>query len=217
MPNPISDTLSFLVGNTGDYNNLGPAKYLPVALFLALIAGSVVIAYLNWSRDPEQRTAKHVWTWLMRSVMAGLWFQGSIWKLPLPVSDAFTTWTAALAKYTVLPGHAALVEHVLLPHIGVLQPLVYMFEVSLAASLLLGFAVRFMSVVAVVFTAHLWLGLYNDPTEWAWTYGGIIAAHGMFAVYEAGRSLGLDSLLRGQWAGVFSRHPGLLRAHRLAS
>ena len=34
MPaNPISDTWSFLVGNTGDYNALGAAKYLPVALF----------------------------------------------------------------------------------------------------------------------------------------------------------------------------------------
>ena len=48
----------------------------------------------------------------------------------------------------------------------------------------------------MLFTAHLCTGLHNDPTEWAWTYGAIIAAHGMFAATEAGRSLGLDNLLR---------------------
>lgn len=71
--------------------------------------------------------------------------------------------------------------------------------------------------MAMLFTAHLWLGLHNDPTERAWTYGAIIAAHGMFAATEAGRSLRLDNLLRGEWSGAFNRHPALLRAYRLAS
>jgi len=217
MPNPFSDTWNFLIGNTGDYNILGPAKYVSVAFFLALLAGSVAVAAVNWSRDPPQRTGKHISIWLIRAVTAGLWYQGSIWKLPLPVSDAFTHWTGELAKWTVLPFHAQLVEHVLLPGIGILQPLVYLFEVFLAVSLLLGVAVRFAGVMAMLFTAHLWLGLYNDPTEWAWTYGAIIAAHGMFAATEAGRSLGLDNLLRGQWSNAFNRHPALLRAYRLAS
>jgi uncharacterized membrane protein YphA (DoxX/SURF4 family) len=216
-PNPVTDTWNFLIGNTGDYNSLGPAKYVPVALFLALLAGSVAIAAVNWSRDPAQRTGKHVAIWLIRAITAGMWFQGSIWKLPLPVSDGFTFWTGQLAKFTVLPFEASLVQHVLLPGIGVLQPLVYLFEVFLTVSLLLGVAMRFAGVMAMLFTAHLWLGLYSDPTEWAWTYGAIIAAHGMFAVTEAGRSLGLDNLLRGQWAGAFNRHPALLRAYRLAS
>ena len=215
--NPLTDTLAFLVGNTGDYNALGPAKYLSVAFFLLLIAGSIAIAYINWRRDPEQRTARHVAIWLMRSVTAGMWFQGTIWKLPLPVSNGFTYWTGALAKYTALPYHAALVNHVLLPGIGVLQPLVYLFEVFLTVSLLLGVGVRLAGVLAVLFTAHLWLGLYNDPTEWAWTYAAIMAAHGMFAVTEAGRSLGLDNLLRGEWSAMFARRPVLQRAYMLAS
>lgn len=217
MPNPVIDTWSFLIGNTGDYNSLGPAKYLAVLLFLALLLGSVAVAWLNWSRDPSQRTGKHVTIWLLRAFTAGMWYQGSIWKLPLPVSSAFTHWTGELAKWTVLPGHAQLVEHVLLPGIAYLQPLVYAFEVFLTVSLLLGVAVRFAGIMAMLFTAHLWLGLYNDPTEWAWTYGAIIAAHGMFAATEAGRSLGLDNLLRGEWSGMFNRHPALLRAYRLAS
>lgn len=61
-----------------DYDALGAAKYLPVALFWVLIAGSLSIAWLNWSRDPAQRSGKHVAIWLMRSVAAGIWYQGSI-------------------------------------------------------------------------------------------------------------------------------------------
>ena len=46
-----------------------------------------------------------------------------------------------------------------------------------------------------VLLVWLLIGLYNDPTEWPWTYVGIICAHGMFAVAQAGRSLGIDNLL----------------------
>ena len=82
---------------------------------------------------------------------------------------------------------------------------------------LLGVAVRLAGVIAVLFTLHLWIGRYNDPTEWPWTYVAIICAHGMFAATEAGRSLGLDNLLRGQWSGVFANRQPLLRAYRLVS
>jgi uncharacterized membrane protein YphA (DoxX/SURF4 family) len=218
MPdNPLIDVWAFLIGNTGDYDALGPSKYLLVGLFWALITGSVAIAAANWSRDPEQRTGKHVAIWLMRAVAAGMWFQGSIWKLPLPVSGAFMHWTGALADYTAIPFHAAIVRDVFLPGISVIQPLVYLTEVTFAASLLLGFGVRLIGIVAVLFTLHLWIGLYNDPTEWPWTYAAIVFAHGMFAAAQAGRSLGLDNLLNRSPLPVFARHPRLQQAYELAS
>lgn len=218
MPaNPITDTWSFLIGNTGDYDALGAAKYLPVAFFWALIAGSLDVAWLNWSRDPAQRSGKHVTIWLLRALAAGMWYQGSIWKLPLPVSGPFTHWVSELAVNTALPGHAAVVKSVFLPGIAVIDPLVYLTEVFLTVSLLLGVAVRLAGVIAVLFTLHLWIGLYNDSTEWPWTYVAIICAHGMFAATEAGRSLGLDNLLRGPWSDVFTNRQQLLRAYRLIS
>ena len=51
------------------------------------------------------------------------------------------------------------------------------------------------SDLGVLFIFNLLIGLYNDPTEWPWTYVGVICAHGMFAVAQAGRSLGIDNLL----------------------
>jgi uncharacterized membrane protein YphA (DoxX/SURF4 family) len=82
-----------------------------------------------------------------------------------------------------------------LDHIAVVQPLVFLLETALAISLMLGIAVRLAGILGVLFTLNLLIGLYNDPTEWPWTYVGIICAHGMFAVTQAGRSFGLDNLL----------------------
>ena len=83
----------------------------------------------------------------------------------------------------------------LLDHLALVQPLIYMLDVFFTASLMLGFMVRLTGIVAASFTLNLLVGLYDDPTEWPWTYVGIICAHGMFAASQAGRSLGLDNLL----------------------
>ena len=60
MPNPFSDFWDFLIGNTDDHNALGAWKYAFVALFLALIVASIVIAIRNWreERSEERRVGK---------------------------------------------------------------------------------------------------------------------------------------------------------------
>jgi uncharacterized membrane protein YphA (DoxX/SURF4 family) len=153
----------------------------------------------------------------MRLTMAGMWYQGTIWKLPLPVSDAFMYWTGALAKYTSFAPHAWLVKTLFLPYIFLLQPAVYLTEIFFTITLSLGLVTRFASLVAVLFTVHLWIGLYNDPTEWPWTYIAIIVAHGMFMASEAGRSLGLDNLLRQNPPPFIARHWAVQRGFYLAT
>jgi uncharacterized membrane protein YphA (DoxX/SURF4 family) len=101
-------------------------------------------------------------------------------------------------------------------HIAIVQPLVYLLEVFLTASLMLGFLVRFSGIVAALFTINLLIGLYNDPTEWPWTYVGIICAHGMFASAQAGRSLGVDNLIAKNLLPVFAGRNPLLTAARWA-
>jgi hypothetical protein len=90
-----------------------------------------------------------------------------------------------------------------------------MLEVFFAASLAFGFAVRFTGVIAALFIFNLLIGLYNDPTEWVWTYVGIMCAHGMFAADGAGQSLGLDHLLRRN--AVFAPASRLGHLHALVS
>ena len=40
--NPFLDSLHFLVGDTPDHDALGPAKYILVVLYAALLAGSIL-------------------------------------------------------------------------------------------------------------------------------------------------------------------------------
>jgi uncharacterized membrane protein YphA (DoxX/SURF4 family) len=85
---------------------------------------------------------------------------------------------------------------VYLPFITIIDPLVFLAELVFAVSLMLGISVRLVAIVAAVYSLHLWLGLYRHPGEWPWNYMFLAILHVQFAVYAAGRSLGIDALIR---------------------
>ena len=204
--NPFTDAGLFLIGATGDQEALGAARYLFVLLFLALLAASAAIARANWQADPAQRSAAHLWTWLFRVLIGIMWFQGSLWKLPLPVSGALQYWTEQMVKYAAFPFFATLVQDVMLPHMAFFDPLVFLAELGLAVSYILGLAVRPIAALGALYALGLWIGLYRHPNEWPWEYIFLATVQGMFAVHAAGSSLGLDALLRRR-AGLW-RQPG---------
>jgi len=193
---PFSDIWAFLVGATSDHVSLGPLRYPFVALYAALLVASIVIARANWRWDPAQRTAAGLWTLLFRVLMGSMWFQGAIWKLPLPMSAGLQYWTEQMAEYAAFPFVASLVRSLVLPNMAVFDPLVLLVELGLAVSFILGILVRPVAVMGVLYALGLWIGLYRHPAEWAWTYVFIAIVHGLFAVHAAGHSLGLDALIR---------------------
>jgi len=204
MPNPLSDFWDFLIGNTDDHNALGAWKYLLVALFLALVVASVVIAVKNWQEDRSQRTGSHLATWFLRVLVGGMWFQGMLWKLPLPVSGGLKYWTEQMGNRAAFAFHRELVTEVYLPYLYILNPVIFLAELTFAVSLILGLGVRLASALAIVFVLHLWLGIYQpgDPAEWPWSYIFLAIVMFMFALHAAGRSLGLDAWLRRHVAAV---------------
>src|SRR5262247_2734960 len=181
MPNPFSDFWDFVIGNTDDYNALGAWKYLLVALFLALIVASIVIAIKNWQEDPSQRTGSHLGTWFVRVLVGGMWFQGMLWKLPLPVSGGLQYWVEQMGERAAFAFHRELVTGVYLPYLYILNP--------------------------IIFVLHLWLGIYRpgSPAEWPWSYIFLAMVMFFFALHAAGRSLGLDAWLRRNVAAVRDR------------
>jgi uncharacterized membrane protein YphA (DoxX/SURF4 family) len=211
MPTPLTDFWDFVIGNTDDYNALGGWKYLLVALFLALIVASIGIAVKNWREDPAQRSASHLATWFVRVLVGGMWFQGMLWKLPLPVSGGLKYWTEQMANRAAFEWHRELVTGVYLPYLYLFNPVIFLAEFTFAVSLMLGLGVRLVSALAVVFVLHLWLGIYRpgDPAEWPWSYIFLAMVMFMFALHAAGRSLGLDAWLRRHVAAVRDRS-GLL-------
>jgi hypothetical protein len=195
--NPFYDTWLFLIGQTPDHENSGVGLLLTV-LFLALLAGSAWIAWRNWQEDPAQRTKEHLAIWFMRVMIGCMWFQGSLWKLPLPVSGGFAAWTGSIGENAAFAFHKWIAINVFVPLLPVINPLVFLTELSLGIAFILGFLVRPMGVIGMLFVAHLWLGLYLHPNEWPWLYIFLIFVQGFFVLNNAGKSLGLDALLARQ-------------------
>jgi uncharacterized membrane protein YphA (DoxX/SURF4 family) len=124
-----------------------------------------------------------------------LWFQGMLWKLPLPVSDGLQYWTEQESTNAAFEFHRTFMKDVVLPHMNMFGPIVFLAELVFAGSMLLGLAVRFVGVLAIAYTLQLWLGLYGNPSEWPWTYMCLALLMFLFVIDKAGRSLGLDAWL----------------------
>lgn len=214
--NPFHTFLQFATGQTGDQLSLHGLAWFTVALFWVIALSGLAVAAYSWRRDPGQRTGQHLAIFLMRFTMAGMWYQGTLWKLPWPIATGFDYWLKQTAKFSSFQFHADIMQ-LFIDHVAIAQPLVYLLEIFFTASLMLGFAVRFTGIVAALFTANLWIGLYNDPTEWGWTYMAIICAMGMFATVRAGFSLGLDNLIAQGLVPFPAKNSVIGRAYMLAS
>jgi len=211
--NPFYDAWLFLTGATSDHENSG-VGWLLTALFIGLLLASIWIAFRNWQRDPAQRTSGHLATWFMRVMIGCMWFQGSLWKLPLPVSGGFEGWTKALETNAAFGFHKWIATNVFVPLLPVINPLVFLTELSLAIAFILGFLVRPLGVIGMLFVVHLWLGLYLHPAEWPWLYIFLIFVQGFFVIGNAGRSLGLDALLARAPLGPFAGDGAIARLYR---
>ena len=197
MPtNPFTDIWHFLTATTGDYLRLGGWRYLVLALFWALLIGGIAIALRNWREDSEQRSGRHLGILLVRVLIGCLWFQGMLWKLPLPVSDGLQYWTEQESTGAAFEFHRTFMKDFVLPHMSVFGPIVFLAELVFAGSMMLGLAVRFVGVLAIAYTLQLWLGLYGNPSEWPWTYMCLALLTFILVLDAAGRSLGLDAWLR---------------------
>ena len=211
--NPFYDAWLFLIGATGDHEGSG-VRWLLVVLFLALLVASAWIAYRSWQRDPAQRTGAHLATWFMRVMIGAMWFQGSLWKLPLPVSGGFSFWTEKIAENAAFEFHRSIARNVFLPLLAVIDPIVFLTELSLATAFMLGILVRPLAAIGMLFAAHLWLGLYHLDYEWPWLFVFLIFVQGFFILNNAGKSLGLDALIARAPFGLFAGDGVIARLYR---
>jgi thiosulfate dehydrogenase [quinone] large subunit len=190
--NPISDLIEFLTD-----------RNWPTPVFWLLVIASVAIAVVAWRRFPEQRDFSHLAQWAFRFVMGGFWWQQTLWKLPPtfaqdptnPLTTGLAYWMSEIGKYSAIPLQGEIFSKIVLPHFYTFAPIVYAAEVAVSVSLLLGLFTRFFAAFGALQILNLWLGLYNAPGEWPWTYFFLLVLQLMFAVHCYGRSLGLDAFL----------------------
>jgi uncharacterized membrane protein YphA (DoxX/SURF4 family) len=182
--NPFYDTFNFLK----------QARW-PIYLLWLLLIASILIAAYNLKRDPPQRTFKHVWIWIARVLLGCMWWQQTLWKLPPFKESGLKYWIEQLVKYAAFGFQSDIVKNLVLPNYYVFAPIVYSIEVIVAVTLILGLFTRFGSVLGAFFAINLWLGLYNQPSEWPWTYFFLILLQFTFGFLQFGRSLGIDAIL----------------------
>jgi uncharacterized membrane protein YphA (DoxX/SURF4 family) len=188
-----------------------------VLLYWVLLLASIVIASINWIRDPEQRRAQSLAIWGFRLLIGAMWYQGTTWKLPLPASEAFAYWLGETGKFAAFPFIRYLVMHVFQPLLPLVGTLIYFAELFFAVSITLGALTRFGALLALGQATFLWIGLYQAPNEWPWNYVFLMIVHGFFIVTAAGRHLGLDAILRSP-GGIVDRATGRLQTFlRLAT
>lgn len=170
-------------------------------VYWALLLLSMLVAWINWRRDTGQRSAVHVWSWVARFTIGTLWWTQSLWKLPPTYTDrpdgsgGLRFWVEVMAKHAAFPWHRDLMSGVVLPHFYWFAPLVYLAEVLVAVTLMLGVVGRLGAALGLLMALNLWLGLYRAPGEWPWTYMFLIVIQLLFVLHRPGRSLGLDAVL----------------------
>jgi len=194
MSNPLSDLLQFLQNSTihGRF---------PIYAFVLLLIASCVIAFLNFKRNAEQRTMEKTYTWLARLFVGGMWYQQMLWKMPPTFTDSpdgsggLRYWMGEMVQYAAFKPHATLINDAMLPHFKVFAFQVWAGETFIAVSLMLGLFTRLGGLLGTLMAINLWLGLYNRPNEWPWTYFFLILLNGFFLFHRAGRALGIDAML----------------------
>jgi len=145
-----------------------------------------------------------------RVIIGILWLTQAAWKLPptfgCPPDFATSTdlvhrttglcdWTGLMGVFSIFPPHQWFVQHVIIPNLSWAGWLIFLGEVFLAVSLILGLLTRLGGLLGLLMALNLLLGLWNVPHEWYWTYIMLMALQWGFLVTAAGRALGVDARL----------------------
>ena len=112
------------------------------------------------------------------------------------------------ADHAAIVLQGELVRIIVLPNLTFFGPLVYLVELVIGVTLLLGLCSRAGALLGLLMGLNLWLGLYSAQGEWPWTYMFLIIIQAIFVIDPPGRSLGADALLRRRRDAPSSSHLG---------
>ena len=148
------------------------------------------------------RTARAVIAGL-RIAVALIWIQNVSWKIPPDFGRNDRTglfqFTSYAVEHPVVPPFSWLVQYVVLPNFTLFGYATLLVEFSLGAFLLAGLLTRFWAAIGMIQTLAITMSVLNAPNEWHWSYYLMLAVHAVLIATAAGRTAGLDGLLRPRW------------------
>ncbi len=140
----------------------------------------------------------------VRLAVGLLWVQNVNWKHPplfgRPNNADLYEYTRDAVTHPVLPPFAWAVKTVVLPNFTIFGYLTLILEFGLAVFLLAGLLTRLAGTIALLQTFAITFSALFAPGEWQWSYYLMIAIHLVLITTAAGRTGGLDGLLRPRWA-----------------
>lgn len=150
--------------------------------------------------------------WLVAGVRIGvafMWIENSGWKRP-PEFSSLRHFTELAVVHPVLPPYSWTVENVILPNLAFFGWITLLLEASLGAFLLVGLLTRLWALIGIAQSVIITVSVLNAPHEWEWSFYLMILAHLALFATAAGRSFGLDGLLRPRWSASSGRVARLL-------
>ena len=150
--------------------------------------------------------------WLVAVVRIGvafMWIENSGWKRP-PEFSSLRRFTELAVEHPVVAPYSWLVERIILPNLAFFGWITLLLEASLGAFLLIGLLTRLWALIGISQSLIITMSVLNAPNEWEWSFYLMILAHLALFATAAGRSFGLDGLLRPRWSKSSGWVPQLL-------
>lgn len=135
-----------------------------------------------------------------RILLGVLWLANLTWKLPPDFGRDDPE--GLLYNFELASAHAVgaplrrLAEDVLIPHFTLFGWMVFLVELAVGLSLLLGLWTRVGALLGVVQSIAITLLVVRAPDEWVWTYVLLVAMSLVVALTPSGERLSLDARLR---------------------
>jgi len=146
---------------------------------------------------------------LIRIAVGVMWLTNLNWKTPPDFGQngggGLYGYVRDAVDHPVFGPFAWAARHVVLPHFGQFGWLVLVVEASLAAFLLLGLGTRFWGLAGALQATTIGLSVALTPGEWPWSYWLMIMANLSLWATVAGRTWGLDGIVRPLFAGGTTR------------
>src|SRR6185437_13599740 len=138
MKAPVPDLIAFLT----------KAQWT-TPVFWVLVVASIVVTARAWMRAPGQRDPRNIAIWALRFATGLMWWQGTLWKIP-PNYAGLVYWMKQMVDHGTIPLQSRLVRDVVVPNIAVFGPAVYLVELAIAVSMLLGLFTRLGALLGVL-------------------------------------------------------------------
>ena len=200
--NPPVDIFAFLTGPS-----YGEPVFMTVLYWIVALS-SLAVAVTAAVKIEGQASLYHIGRFIVRFIVGSMWWQQALWKFPTDLGG-LQYWTEQMAKHAAFSFHRAFVRDVILPHFTPIGVCVFLIEIAIGVSLMLGLLTRLSAFCGALFITNLWLGLYRVDSEWPWAYVFLILLLVLFSLEAFGRSLGCDALAR-EDADIRQRIPKFL-------